>query len=112
MKERRLAGGSTGYYWYPHLRDLLAGFGTRCEPLGRDYGSAIERARMLNLHLDAWRAGRAGVKDLDLSARFGTVAWLFERYLRFPAFDRVSERSRPEYLRALRRIDDLPTSDG
>ena len=112
MKERRLADGSIAYYWYPHPRDLLAGFATRCEPLGRDYGSAIERARMLNLHLDAWRAGRAGIKCLDVGPRFGTVAWLFERYFRSPAFDRVSERSRPEYLRALRRIDDLPTLDG
>ena len=112
MKERRLADGGIGYYWYPHPRDIDAGFTTRCEPLGRDYAGALERARMLNRQLDAWRAGRVAVKDLDLSARFGTVAWMFERYRRSVAFERVSERSRPEYLRALARVEDVPTSDG
>jgi len=33
----------------------------------------------------------------------------FERYRRSPAFARVSARSRPEYLRALKRIKVLPT---
>jgi hypothetical protein len=51
-------------------------------------------------------------KELDLSPRFGTIAWLFERYRRSPEFERVSERSRPEYLRALARVEDLPSRMG
>jgi sugar phosphate isomerase/epimerase len=44
---------------------------------------------------------------------FGTVAWLFDLYLRSPAFEnRVSERSRYEYRRALRRIENIPTTTG
>jgi integrase len=67
---------------------------------------------MLNAHFDSWRNGRHSVKDLDLGPRFGTMAWLFERYRRSPAFERVSARSRPEYLRALARVEDLPTRTG
>jgi hypothetical protein len=80
--------------------------------LGQHVGRAIERAAQLNEHLDAWRDGRGAVKSLDVGRRFGTVAWLFERYRRSPAFERVSERSRPEYRRALARIEDVPTKSG
>ena len=66
------------------------------EILGSDYAVAVDRANMLNAHYDSWRQGRHAVKDLDLSPRLGTVAWLFERYRRSPALERVSERSRPE----------------
>ena len=112
MKERRLADGSVGYYWIPHERDVAGGFTLRGEALGRNYADAIARAAELNVYLDAWRAGRGQPKDLDLSARFGTLAWLFERYRRSAAYERVSERTRPEYVRALNRIEDVPTKDG
>src|SRR5215471_662963 len=112
MKSRRLADGSTGYYWVPQERDAAAGFTLRGEPLGKSYGDAIERAQMLNAHLDAWRAGKDGARLLDEGPHFGTLGWLFEHYRRSPAFERVGERSRPEYERALRRLEDLPTKDG
>ena len=112
MKERRLADGSVGYYWVPHERDIAAGFTLLGEALGRSYADAIARAAELNVHLDSWRAERGQPKELDLSARYGTVAWLFERYRRSAAYERVSERTRPEYVRALDRIEDVPTKDG
>jgi hypothetical protein len=37
---------------------------------------------------------------------------LFERYRRSAAYERVSKRTRPEYVRALNRIEDVPTKDG
>jgi hypothetical protein len=41
------------------------------------------------------------------------VAWLFDQYLKSGAFERrVSERSRYEYRRALKRIEDLKTKIG
>jgi hypothetical protein len=41
------------------------------------------------------------------------MAWLFDRYLKSAAFEqRVSERSRYEYRRALARIEDMSTSTG
>jgi integrase len=112
MKARRLADGLIGYYWVPHERDVAAGFTLAGEPLGKSYGDAIERARVLNAHLDSWREGQSDQKRLDDDAQFGSLTWLFERYRRSAAFERVSERSRPEYLRALERLEDLPTRDG
>jgi hypothetical protein len=112
MKARRLAYGSVAYYWVPQERDAAAGFTLKAEPLGKSYGDAIERAQMLNAHLDAWREGRSIQGNLDHRPGFGTMAWLFERYLRSAAFERVSRRSRPEYLAALRRLEGLPTKTG
>ena len=112
MREKRLQDGRTAYYWEPQGRDLKAGFSLHSEALGTNYGAAIERAARLNTHLDAWRQGRTATKSLNTSSRFGSISWLFERYRRSPAYERVSERSRPEYLRALARIEDLGTKTG
>jgi hypothetical protein len=76
MKSRRLADGSIGYYWVPQERDAAAGFTLRGEPLGKSYGDAIERAALLNEHLDAWREGRGIERNLDHGPGFGTMAWL------------------------------------
>lgn len=112
VQAKRLRDGSVAYYWAPHKRDYVAGCTLRRAALGMDYAAAIERAALLNKHLDAWRQGRSDVKSLDAGNKFGSLAWLFERYRRSPAFERVSERSRPEYRRALNRIEDLKTKTG
>jgi integrase len=112
MVARRLKSGEIAYYWTPRRKDLDQGFPIQGEALGPLYGAAIDRAALLNAHYDSWREGQNAVKDVDLSPRFGTVMWLFERYRRSAAFERVSERSRPEYLRALARIEELPTRTG
>src|SRR5579871_344721 len=77
MREKRLKDGRSAYYWEPQGRDLKAGFSLHSEALGPDYGAAVERAAQLNAHLDAWRAGQTAEKSLDLSSKFGTLAWLF-----------------------------------
>ena len=112
MVERRLNDGSIAYYWRVRKKDRTAGFPIHSEVLGLDYALAADRARMLNAHYDAWRHSLGDAKDIDKGPRFGTVQWLFERYRRSPAFEPVSERSRPEYLRALARIEDIPTKAG
>ena len=112
MVVRRLRNGDLAYYWTRRRKDLVDGFTIQGEALGCSYGDAIERAAALNLQLDAWRNGRGEAKSLDTGPRFGTVAWLFERYRRSAAFARVGMRSQPEYLRALKRIEDLPTKTG
>jgi hypothetical protein len=74
------------------------------DALGQDYALAISRANELNQHLDAWRAGRGESKDVDLQPGFGTLAWLVARYKLSRAWKKVSERSRPEYLRTLNMV--------
>jgi hypothetical protein len=109
--ERRLKGGRVAYYWTPRRRDLDKGFGIAGEALGDDYAAAIARAEMLNGHLDAWRQAKDGATDLERGPRFGTLKWLFAQYVASAAFERVSERTRPVYLRGLRQLEEVPTKD-
>ena len=112
MLAKRLTGGSTGYYWSPHKRDLLAGCTLRREKLGFDFGPAIAKADLLNKHLDAWRQGRDAPKDLDLQPDYGSLRWLVERYKRSRAWEKVSERSRIEYEKVFRLVLEHPTITG
>lgn len=66
----------------------------------------------MNEALALWRMGRGGEVVAEACPRFGTVSWMFERYLRSAAYERVSKRSRYEYERAMRRIEDIPTRNG
>ncbi|MBS0233807.1 MAG: hypothetical protein JSR99_10000 [Proteobacteria bacterium] len=110
--EKRLKDGGIGYYWSPNKRDYANGCPMRREALGTNYAIAIERAGLLNRHLDAWRKGRDAPKDLDLTPDFGSLRWLVERYKRSRAWEKVSERSRPEYERAFKLVLDYPTKTG
>ncbi|RTL67538.1 MAG: hypothetical protein EKK41_16950 [Hyphomicrobiales bacterium] len=113
MIEKRLASGEVAYYWNPHVADVRAGFSIGREKLGQDYSAAIERARTLNRLLDAWREGNGTVPvSPATSTIYGTLGWLFDRYRESAAFAKVSARSKPEYERALRRIEDVPTKLG
>ena len=102
MLAKRLKDTRIAYYWSPHKRDLKAGCTLRREALGADYAEAIERAALLNRHLDSWRKGRDVPKDLDLSTDFGSMRWLVERYKRSRAWEKVSARSRGDYERSFR----------
>jgi hypothetical protein len=113
MIEKRLRDGQIAYYWNPSKRDIAGGFPLGRERLGSDFTAAVARATLLNTHLDAWRQARGSVRLEAVQPGFGTVSWLFDRYRRSKAFEnKVSERSRYEYLRALRRVEDTPTKTG
>jgi hypothetical protein len=113
MVERRLKTGSVGYYWTPRAKDLQAGCPVRAESLGPAYGEAVERATLLNAHLDAWRTGQAvTAKDLDLQPAYGTLRWLVERYKRSPAWAKVGERNRPHYSYILDLVLEHRLSNG
>src|SRR5262249_47721333 len=113
MREKRLKGGGIAYYWEPQRRDHAKGCPIHAEPLGPDYAAAVERANLLNRHLDSWRAGLGSAK-LEVARRgYGTVAWLFDSYLKSRSFQkRVSARSQYEYRRALSRIEETSTKTG
>jgi len=113
MVERRLKGGRVAYYWTPRRKDLDMGFGITGEALGDDYAAAIARAEMLNGHLDAWRGAKGAKDELDHGDddQFGSVKWLFAQYRASEAFKRISDRTRPVYLRGLRQLEEVPTKD-
>ena len=89
MVERKLATGEVSYYWTPRRKDLKAGFTLRGEALGADYAAAIERAELLNRHLDAWRSGLGAERSSLFGRRFGTLIWMFEQYRRSAAYERI-----------------------
>src|SRR5215471_14047763 len=103
MLVKRLSESKVAYYWSPHKRDKGAGFTLDREALGADYGIAVERATILNAHLDAWRQGRNVERAPDTQPGYGTLGWLLDKYRRSNRFlKRVGERARPGYERAMR----------
>jgi len=112
MVEKRLSSGAVSYYWRPLASDFAHGFKLHAEKLGQDFATAKARADELNRHLDDFRAGRDAPRELDLQPGFGTLNWLIERYKRSPAWDKVSERVRPDYLRAFGYLTELPRKSG
>jgi len=110
MKMRRLAGGRLAYYWVPHERDRQAGFSLGPEALGSDFAASVDRARLLNQHLDSWREGQGIPAEVKASARAGTVDWWHEMFFRSEAFTRLKPRTQEDYRDALAAIADLPTS--
>ena len=112
MIEKRLGTGRLAYYWNPPGRDIEKGFTLHREALGPDYGAAVDRANVLNKHLDDWRNGRQGIPVEEVRRGYGTVAWLIDCYVRSTRFLKVAERSRYEYRRALKRIENMPTKTG
>jgi hypothetical protein len=98
------------YYWRLPGRDAAKGCPVHAEALGADFGGAIARAALLNEHLDSWRNGLGEPRSIDLGARFGTVDWWIESYLRSEAFTNLSPRSREDYRDALERLADLETN--
>lgn len=114
MIEKRLRSGLIAYYWSPHKRDITAGFTLHREGLGTGFGSAVARAEVLNQHLDHWQRGEGATRPHDAQPGYLTLHWLVQRcYAEFHKWrDKVSARSRPEYLRAHRIVLDLKARSG
>jgi len=112
MREKSLRDGRVAYYWAPPGRDLVKGCPVHSEALGNHYGAAAERATMLNQHLDAWRSGLGGARNIDLGARYGTVDWWVQRFQATDAFRNLSARSQDDYREALERLADVKTDTG
>lgn len=113
MRERSLKDGTLAYFWQPPQLYTAQGFKGHAEALGQDYAVAAERSRLLNAHLDAWRTGHNGKVVEEDVRRYGSVTWLFDRYLKSTSFqNRVSQRSHYEYRRALQRIENVPNKIG
>ena len=112
MIAKRLQSDQVAYYWNATKRDIAAGFLLHREALGLDYGSAIDRAKQLNVHLDAWRQGKDAEHSLDVGLRYGTVDWWLQTYMRSPAFLKLKERTKPSYQYQLRALSDIETKTG
>ncbi|MEQ1695121.1 MAG: hypothetical protein ABL901_04695 [Hyphomicrobiaceae bacterium] len=112
MTEKRLRTGTIAYYWAPQTRDRRDGCKINSEPLGSDYGSAIERAKFLNTHLDGWRSRNSPAVTLAQSASHGTLDGLIERYKRSLVWGKVAKKGRPSYDWAFRRVTEMTRKSG
>lgn len=100
--------GGTRYFWQPST--ALRALGWRPERLPDDVGQAIERAKVLNAQLEAWRQGAAPAPEGGQGkpgpiVRPGTVADLIRRY-KASRFYPKNEETQDGYDRHLRTIED------
>jgi len=107
MVEKPGTKGAVAYYWRPPGRDLANGCILHAEALGSEYALAVERAKQLNMHLDAWQQGSPHTVSIDFGSRYGTVDWWIERFTRTDAFNNLSERSQDDYREVLGRIAEI-----
>ena len=115
---KRLADGSTAFYFNVPTRYRKLGCTIPNEPLGNDYTIACGadgkggRAAALNGLLDEWIKIRNG-EQIDNIVRYGTVDWLFREYKASTGYlERVSQRSRPDYERNMLLLVDICTKNG
>lgn len=106
---KKLADGSTGYYWTCPTIYRKAGCPYRSAALGVNLSEKelIGAAKVWNDRLDDWRKAKARPNTEADTSRYGTVEWLVTAYLKHPSFlERVAEFSRPDYKRVFDRICD------
>jgi hypothetical protein len=115
---KRLADGTTGFYFNIPTRYRKQGCTIPNEPLGNDYATACGpdgiggRAAALNGLLDEWLKIKKG-EAVESIARYGTVDWLFREYKGSKRFrERVSQRTRPDYERLMQLVVNLLTKRG
>jgi hypothetical protein len=116
---KRLASGSTAFYFTVPTRYRRMGCTIPNEPLGNDYTIACGpdgkggRAAALNGLFDEWWKAKNGEPVENRIARYGTVDWLFREYKASTRYEkRVSARTRPDYERLLLLVCGMTTKRG
>jgi hypothetical protein len=116
---KRLASGTTGFYFTVPTRYRKMGCAIPNEPLGSDYTVACGpdgkggRAAALNGLFAEWWKIKNGEPIENRIARYGTVDWLFREYKASTRYKkRVSARTQPDYERLMQLVIDLPTKRG
>jgi hypothetical protein len=101
LETRRLADGSTAYYYHPPKPAQKAGIALP-EALGKDPVTAVTRAEEQNKRIDAWRAGKDG--DRGQRAAEGSIAWLIEKFEASHQYQRKKPATRAFYSGALKAL--------
>ena len=100
LRAKRLADGSTAYFFEVPTRYRRAGCPITSEALGCKFGKAIARAEELNQDFDAWRRG-----EDQAGPRHGTVAWLRREYEMAREFTTLREATQRRYFQSLNIIE-------
>jgi integrase len=115
VSAKRLADGRTAYYWgCPRVyKDSGCPWHSGALGVGLSQAELDAAAEVWNERLDEWKALRDPATLPAPVNAFGTIDWLFGEYLKSDAFlQRVSEPSRPDYARVLKRVADMRTLKG
>ena len=112
VESRKLANGTTAFYFRIPTYYRTLGCEIANEPLGTSYETACGedgkagRAAALNALFDEWNDQRKGEPiEQPKIARYGTIDWLFRQYKTEKAYtEKVSPRSRPDYERIMQMI--------
>jgi integrase len=86
----------SGYYWEPSIK--LKRLGCTPEPLGRDLGLALARARTLNAE------AAAGKPDVG-QVRPGTITWLIRQWQASPAWATLASDTKQSYSMSFKAIE-------
>lgn len=108
LEARRLADGSTAYYYCPPRKATSAGI-VAPEALGKAPAEAATRAEYLNNRVDDWRAGR-DVAPHDKAV--GSIDWLIKEYEASEKFKKLSRSTQIDYSARLKVFANLVSSDG
>jgi integrase len=87
----------SGYYWEPSIR--LKRLGCTPQPLGKDLGLAIARAKTLNAEAAAGQSGA------DQTVKPGTMTWLIRQRQASPGWTELSRHTRKNYGMAFKAIE-------
>lgn len=88
------------HYWQPSAE--LREFGWTMQRLSDDLSEAVQQAERINADVDRWYAGG----KTAAGPREGSVSDLIKRYSSSEAFDSLAEKTRREYTKHLKLIED------
>src|SRR5215472_377422 len=100
LETRKLADGSTGYYYCPPAGIRRSGV-CFAESLGKDALAAGSRAEILNQQIDDWRAGR---ENRNGHAALGSISWLIDKFESSHQYKRGAPATRTWYSGALKAL--------
>lgn len=106
IEARRLADGSTAYYYCPPKAAIAARVVARC-PLGKDFPDAVRKAEAYNAAIDAWRRGEEEARGVQIGSVEALVV-AFQRSRFYP----TKEKTRRHYDYALAVLAGVRLRDG
>src|SRR5215467_13695184 len=95
---RKVSAAGVRFYFNVPVWARVQGCPLHNEPLGADYGEAVQRAETILLPaFDSWRTGGTTDAPAQGTARDGTLDWLFSEYRADRRFTRLQVRTRRKH---------------
>src|SRR5262245_13211375 len=110
---RKVSAAGVRFYFNVPVWARAQGCPLRNEPLGSDYGEAVQRAETILLPaFDSWRSGGTTDAPAREIAKTGTLDWLFAEYRADRRFTRLHVRTRRKHEASLKAIGGYVLKNG